>query len=163
MPDARTRAARLRTLAAECRRTAVHVQNDRAIAASYEDMARRYDRLAADEEALARALPAPSESEQVLGLEEPENLPTYDNSLDGDTLQKSLSVLKPGGKLISISGPPDPDFARDPGSNWFLRQVMRLLSFGIRRKAIGEKGQSAPDVFHFPIGANGGAAEANAK
>ena len=28
------------------------------------------------------------------------------NSLDGDTLKKSLGVLKPGGKLISISGPP---------------------------------------------------------
>ena len=40
-----------------------------------------------------------------------------------------------GGKLISISGPPDPDFARDQGLNWFVRQVLRLLSFGIRRKA----------------------------
>jgi NADPH:quinone reductase-like Zn-dependent oxidoreductase len=57
------------------------------------------------------------------------------NSLDGDTLQKSLSALKPGGKLISISGPPDPDFARKQGLNWFLQQAMRLLSFGIRRKA----------------------------
>jgi NADPH:quinone reductase-like Zn-dependent oxidoreductase len=61
------------------------------------------------------------------------------NSLDGDTLQKSLTVLKPGGKLISISGPPDPDFARDQGLNWFLLQVMRLLSFGIRRKAKGRR------------------------
>ena len=57
------------------------------------------------------------------------------NSLDGDTLQKSLSALKPGGKLISVSGPPDPDFAREQGLNWFLQQAMRLLSFGIRRKA----------------------------
>lgn len=57
------------------------------------------------------------------------------NSLDGATLQKSLSVLKPGGKLISISGPPDPDFARQKGLNWVLRQLMRLLSLGIRRKA----------------------------
>jgi NADPH:quinone reductase-like Zn-dependent oxidoreductase len=57
------------------------------------------------------------------------------NSLDGDTLRKSLGVLKPGGKLISISGPPDPAFARTQGLNWFLRQVLRLLSFGIRRKA----------------------------
>jgi NADPH:quinone reductase-like Zn-dependent oxidoreductase len=57
------------------------------------------------------------------------------NSLDGDTLRKSLSVLKPGGKLISISGPPDPDFARAQRLGWFLRQVMRLLSFGIRRQA----------------------------
>eukprot|EP01035_Chromulina_nebulosa_P019740 gene19740-25672_t len=61
------------------------------------------------------------------------------NSLDGDTLQKSMRVLKPGGKLISISGPPDPDFARQQGLNWFLRQVMRLLSFGIRRKANAQK------------------------
>ncbi|MCJ8143368.1 NADP-dependent oxidoreductase [Ancylobacter sp. A5.8] len=59
------------------------------------------------------------------------------NSLGGDTLQKSLRVLKPGGKLISISGPPDADFARQKGLNWGLRQLMRLLSFGIRRKAKG--------------------------
>ena len=57
------------------------------------------------------------------------------NSLDKDTLEKSLSVLKPGGKLISISGPPDPDFARQKGLSWMLRQVMRVLSLGIRRKA----------------------------
>src|SRR5262249_6000645 len=61
------------------------------------------------------------------------------NSLDSDTLQKSLRVLKLGGKLISISGPPDPDFARDQGLNWVLRQVLRFLSFGIRRKAKGRR------------------------
>jgi NADPH:quinone reductase-like Zn-dependent oxidoreductase len=57
------------------------------------------------------------------------------NSLGKDTLEKSLSVLKPGGRLISISGPPDPEFAKANGSSWFLQQVMRLLSFGIRKKA----------------------------
>lgn len=57
------------------------------------------------------------------------------NSLGKDTLEKSLAVLKPGGKLISISGPPDPDFARQNGLGWPLRQVMRLLSSGIRRKS----------------------------
>jgi NADPH:quinone reductase-like Zn-dependent oxidoreductase len=57
------------------------------------------------------------------------------NSLDSATLRKSLDVLKPGGKLISISGPPDPDFARTQGLNWLLRQVMRLLSLGIRTRA----------------------------
>lgn len=55
--------------------------------------------------------------------------------LDGDTLAKSLLVLKPGGRLISISGPPTPDFARRQGMNWLMQQVMRLLSLGIRRKA----------------------------
>jgi len=57
------------------------------------------------------------------------------NSLGKDTLEKSLRVLKPGGKLISISGPPDPDLAKDLGSGWMLRRVMRLLSYSIRRKA----------------------------
>jgi NADPH:quinone reductase-like Zn-dependent oxidoreductase len=42
------------------------------------------------------------------------------NSLDGETLKKSLRVLKPGGKLISISGPPDPEFARYLGLNRYL-------------------------------------------
>ena len=57
------------------------------------------------------------------------------NSLDGETLSKSVNVLKPGGRMISISGPPDPAFAQRQGLNWFLRQVMRALSFGIRSKA----------------------------
>ena len=57
------------------------------------------------------------------------------NSLGKDTLEKSLNVLKPGGKLISVSGPPDAEFAKEIGSNWLLRQVIRLLSFGIRKKA----------------------------
>jgi NADPH:quinone reductase-like Zn-dependent oxidoreductase len=57
------------------------------------------------------------------------------NGLGKDTLEKSLRVLKPGGKLISISGPPDPNFAKDNGLNWILKQVMRFLSFGIRNKA----------------------------
>lgn len=57
------------------------------------------------------------------------------NSLGPDVLQKSLKVLKPGGQLISISGPPTAQFAQEQGLSWPLQQVMRLLSFGIRRKA----------------------------
>ncbi|GAB3359142.1 NADP-dependent oxidoreductase [Lysobacter tyrosinilyticus] len=57
------------------------------------------------------------------------------NSLGQDTLEKSLKVLKPGGKLISISGPPDVAFAKENGLNWLLQQIMRFLSLGIRRKA----------------------------
>ena len=59
------------------------------------------------------------------------------NSQDPKTLEKSLGVLKPGGQLISISGPPDPAFAKDLGLNVFLKLVMRLLSRGIRKKAKG--------------------------
>jgi NADPH:quinone reductase-like Zn-dependent oxidoreductase len=68
------------------------------------------------------------------------------NSLDGDTLLKSLDVLKPGGKLISISGPPDPAFARRQGLNWVLRQVIGLLSSSVRKKA---KGRGASYAFLF--------------
>jgi NADPH:quinone reductase-like Zn-dependent oxidoreductase len=57
------------------------------------------------------------------------------NSQDGKTLKKSLNVLKPGGKLISISGPPDPSFADQIKAPWFVKQVMRALSLGVRRKA----------------------------
>ena len=57
------------------------------------------------------------------------------NSQDAKTLEKSLRVLKPGGKLISISGPPDLAFAKDIGLSWPLKLVMRLLSYRTRRKA----------------------------
>jgi NADPH:quinone reductase-like Zn-dependent oxidoreductase len=53
----------------------------------------------------------------------------------GNTLEKSLQVLKPGGKLIGIAGPPDPDFARQMGASWFLKTVMSLLSYRIRKAA----------------------------
>jgi NADPH:quinone reductase-like Zn-dependent oxidoreductase len=57
------------------------------------------------------------------------------NSQDAKTLDKSMGVLKRGGKLISISGPPDPAFAKGLGLNAFFGLVMRVLSLGVRRKA----------------------------
>ena len=62
----------------------------------------------------------------------------YDVVLDsqgGDTLAKSLRVLKPGGIAIGIAGPPDPDFARQLGLRLPLRLVMALLSLKTRRAA----------------------------
>ena len=59
------------------------------------------------------------------------------NSQDGKTLEKSLRVLKRGGKLISISGPPDPEFGKDIAAPGFVKVVMRLLSSGVRRRAKG--------------------------
>lgn len=50
-------------------------------------------------------------------------------------LARSAQVLKPGGHLVSISGPATPQFAREQGLGWPLRQVMRFLSHGIRRQA----------------------------
>lgn len=57
------------------------------------------------------------------------------NSQDGKTLDKSLRILKPGGQLISISGPPDPAFAKDIDAPGFVKLILRLLSSGTRRKA----------------------------
>jgi NADPH:quinone reductase-like Zn-dependent oxidoreductase len=57
------------------------------------------------------------------------------HSQDSKTLDKSLRVLKPGGTLISISGPPDPAFADEIGLPWYVKQIIRILSFGARRKA----------------------------
>jgi NADPH:quinone reductase-like Zn-dependent oxidoreductase len=62
----------------------------------------------------------------------------YDAVLDsqgGETLAKSLRVLKPGGIAIGIAGPPDPDFARQQGLRFPLRLIMALLSFKTRRAA----------------------------
>ncbi|MDZ7858429.1 NADP-dependent oxidoreductase [Sphaerotilus sp.] len=67
-----------------------------------------------------------------------ERLQGYDvvlNSQDGQTLKKSLGVLKPGGHLISISGPADMQFAEDIKASWPLKQVMRALGFSVRRQA----------------------------
>ncbi|GGT36453.1 NADPH:quinone oxidoreductase [Streptomyces kurssanovii] len=57
------------------------------------------------------------------------------DSLGGENLEKSLRVLKPGGKVISIAGPPDAAFARELGANPVLRTAMAALSFRIRRRA----------------------------
>lgn len=57
------------------------------------------------------------------------------DSLGGENLKKSLRILKPGGKAIGISGPPDPAFAREAGLNPVLRLAITGLSAGIRRQA----------------------------
>lgn len=57
------------------------------------------------------------------------------NSQDKPTLEKSLNILKPGGRAVSISGPPTPALAKQTGAPWFVKIILTLLSSGIRRKA----------------------------
>lgn len=57
------------------------------------------------------------------------------NSLDTRTLEKSLRVLKPGGMLISISGPPDPAFAKQMRASWIMGLLIRLLSYRVVTQA----------------------------
>lgn len=57
------------------------------------------------------------------------------DSVGGENLEKSLRVLRPGGKAIGIVGPPDSAFAREAGLNPVLRLAMAALSSKIRRQA----------------------------
>ena len=57
------------------------------------------------------------------------------DSLGGENLEKSLRVLRPGGRAIGIAGPPDPAFAREKAVNPAIRLAIRMLSAKIRRLA----------------------------
>ena len=57
------------------------------------------------------------------------------NSQDNKTLEKSLNILKPEGKVISISGPPTSELAKEIGLPWYLKVILSLISFSIRSKA----------------------------
>ena len=57
------------------------------------------------------------------------------DTIGGETLDKSLQVLKPGGTVISVAGPPDPAFAKEFGVNPVIRLAIAALSYRIRRRA----------------------------
>lgn len=56
------------------------------------------------------------------------------DSLGAASLEKSLTVLKPGGLAISVVGPPDPAFATQLGKP-LLKPVMAVLSRKVRSRA----------------------------
>lgn len=53
----------------------------------------------------------------------------------GDSLEKSVGILKPGGTMVSLVGPLDAAFARARGLNFFLTFVFGLMSRKIMRLA----------------------------
>lgn len=53
----------------------------------------------------------------------------------GETLEKSLGIVRPGGLVIGITGPPDPDFAEQAGVNPVVKLAVRGLSAKVRRNA----------------------------
>jgi NADPH:quinone reductase-like Zn-dependent oxidoreductase len=57
------------------------------------------------------------------------------DSLGGENLEKSLTVLEPGGQAIGVSGPPDPGFAKQLGAPKFTGVVMGVLSRKVRKQA----------------------------
>ena len=57
------------------------------------------------------------------------------DSLGGENLQKSLTVLKSGGQVIGVTGPPDPGFAKQLGAPKYMGVVMGLLSRKVHKQA----------------------------
>ena len=54
---------------------------------------------------------------------------------DTKILEKSLRILKSGGQLVSLVGPPTLEFATAIGLPWHLKFITKLLSFGTKKKA----------------------------
>lgn len=67
-------------------------------------------------------------------------------TVKGDVIEKSIDILKPGSKIVSIVGPLDAAFARTKRLNFILTFVFGLMSRKITRLA---KKQSVAYSFHF--------------
>ncbi|TGK81799.1 NADP-dependent oxidoreductase [Leptospira noumeaensis] len=50
-------------------------------------------------------------------------------------LHQSLQILKQGGTLVSLTGPPTSEFAKKIGLGWPFQFLMSLLSMSVKRKA----------------------------
>ncbi|MFI9566684.1 NADP-dependent oxidoreductase [Streptomyces rishiriensis] len=57
------------------------------------------------------------------------------DSVGGANLEKSLTVLKPGGLAVSVVGPPDAGFAKQLGAPSFMGLIMNTLSRKVRKRA----------------------------
>lgn len=57
------------------------------------------------------------------------------DSLGGQTLEKSLRVLRRGGRAVGIAGPPTPEYARAAGLPLPVRLGVSALSAKVRRQA----------------------------
>jgi len=62
-------------------------------------------------------------------------------TVGGDNIQKSLSILNPGAKVISLVGPPDLPFSRRRGMN----KIMQLLFWLMSRKIVGRANRRQVD------------------
>lgn len=86
-----------------------------------------------------------------------EKLSGYDAAFDlvgGDTLARCFAVVKPGGRVVSIAGMPEPQTARkDMGRGGGLAALFWLASLGTRMKA-SRHGVSYRYLFMHPSGAD---------
>ncbi len=54
---------------------------------------------------------------------------------EAKVLEDSLKILKPGGSLVTLTGPPTAELAKEIGLAWPFQVIMNLLSFSARRIA----------------------------
>ena len=54
---------------------------------------------------------------------------------DAKVLENAMKILTPGGTLVSLTGPPTGELAKELGLAWYFQILMNLLSFSARRKA----------------------------
>lgn len=83
-----------------------------------------------------------------------EVLQDYDmvlGTLRGDVIEKSVAILKVGGKIVSLIGPLDVQFAQARGLNFMLKFVFGLMSRKIRQQA-AKRGITYSFLFVRPDG-----------
>lgn len=73
-------------------------------------------------------------------------------TLRGDAIERSLSILKPGGRVLSLVGPLDAGFARARGMNGLMRGLFGLMSWRTNRLAKA-RGVTYRMMFVHPDGA----------
>ncbi|HVM89914.1 MAG TPA: NADP-dependent oxidoreductase [Puia sp.] len=54
---------------------------------------------------------------------------------DKKIFEKSLRILKTGGQLITLTGPPTPEFAKQLGLAWYLKLITKLISSRAKKYA----------------------------
>ena len=72
-------------------------------------------------------------------------------TIRGDGIEKSLQILKPNSRVVSLIGPPDAAFARARGMNFFMTFVFGLMSGKIIRQA-RKRGIEYSFLFAHPDG-----------
>ena len=72
-------------------------------------------------------------------------------TLRGDSLERSLQILKPKSIVVSLVGPPDAAFGRSKGMNPLMVFVLRLLSYKMNRQA-RKRGVAYSFLFVHPDG-----------
>jgi alcohol dehydrogenase len=56
--------------------------------------------------------------------------------IGGDTLNRMFSIIKPGGKIVSVAGVPEPQMAlKDLGGRYGLAAALWVMSFAVRARA----------------------------